>query len=348
MKRLVANRIGLATILGFALSPAIVWAIDHERNKALLAAFSEVVKEPGRSTVQVYCNGYRAVLGAIVREDGYIVTKASELKGKVQCELRDRAGKFDATIVGTDTPTDVALLKVNATGLPAVAWLEGPAPAVGSWLATPGLESKPVAIGVLSVGPRKLNLQPALGVSLDESDDVARIDQVMPAMPAERAGIQAGDIVRRVDGKEVKRRTELQEAIRAHQVGDRIELVIERAGAELTITAMLGSYSQFQDGKRAEIQNTLGGKLSDRRLGFPLVIQHDSVLKPADCGGPIVDLDGKAIGINIARAGRIESYALPSAIVRETVARLIDAKTAAADAKLVDKTLPVESEKKPQ
>src|SRR5437867_1051016 len=126
MKRLVGKLLVLATVLALALSPALSSAIDHERNKALLAAFGEVVKEPGRSTVQIYCDGYRTVFGAIVREDGYIVTKASELKGKVQCELRDRVGKLDATIIGSDVPTDLALLKVSATGLPAVSWHEGP------------------------------------------------------------------------------------------------------------------------------------------------------------------------------------------------------------------------------
>ena len=36
------------------------------------------------------------------------------------------------------------------------------------------------------------------------------------------------------------------------------------------------------------------------------------MLKPRDCGSPIVDLDGKAVGLNIARAGRTETYAIPS------------------------------------
>jgi serine protease Do len=46
-----------------------------------------------------------------------------------------------------------------------------------------------------------------------------------------------------------------------------------------------------------------------------VILQHDTVLKPEECGGPIVNLDGKAIGINIARAGRVESYAIPSEAV---------------------------------
>jgi serine protease Do len=58
--------------------------------------------------------------------------------------------------------------------------------------------------------------------------------------------------------------------------------------------------------------NRMGGPLSERRNGFPTILQHDAVLRPSDCGGPLVDLDGKVIGINIARAGRTESYAAPA------------------------------------
>ena len=43
-----------------------------------------------------------------------------------------------------------------------------------------------------------------------------------------------------------------------------------------------------------------------------VIMQHDSVVLPSDCGGPLVNLEGKLIGINIARAGRMESYSLPS------------------------------------
>jgi len=38
-------------------------------------------------------------------------------------------------------------------------------------------------------------------------------------------------------------------------------------------------------------------------------------LEPDECGGALVDLNGKAVGINIARAGRVSTYALPSSLV---------------------------------
>ncbi|MEX2027294.1 MAG: S1C family serine protease, partial [Pirellulaceae bacterium] len=55
-------------------------------------------------------------------------------------------------------------------------------------------------------------------------------------------------------------------------------------------------------------------------------IQHDTVLKPSECGGPIVDLSGKVVGINIARGGRVESYALPATLVRSLLPDLMSGK----------------------
>lgn len=53
-----------------------------------------------------------------------------------------------------------------------------------------------------------------------------------------------------------------------------------------------------------------GGPFSQRRFGFPTVLAHDTTLAPDQCGGPLVDADGNVIGLNIARALRVTSYAL--------------------------------------
>ena len=66
---------------------------------------------------------------------------------------------------------------------------------------------------------------------------------------------------------------------------------------------------------RGDRMNALGSELSRKRTGFPVILQHDTIIKPKDCGGPLVDLDGKTVGINIARAGRTESYAIPTEAV---------------------------------
>ena len=69
-------------------------------------------------------------------------------------------------------------------------------------------------------------------------------------------------------------------------------------------------------------QEDIGGRLSKRRTGFPLALQHDTVLQPNQCGGPLVDLDGQVVGINIARASRVASYALPAAVVKPVLEKL--------------------------
>jgi len=308
-------------------------------HRTVLLAFREIVAEPTKSTVQIYCDGYRSALGTIVRSDGYVVTKASELKGKIECQLASGGKKHEAQEVTRDSATDLAILKINAQNLPVIQWASGDLPPVGSWLATPALVgagtdiTNPVAIGVLSVAARKiLPPQAALGIRLDTVDEVARVAAVEDDMAADRAGMKAGDVIRKVNGKEIKGASQLRQTIFSYQPGDKVTLLIERNGQEQTLYATLGSMAQLVHGDRAEFQNSLGGPLSERRAGFPLAIQHDSVLKPAECGGPIVDLDGKAVGLNIARAGRVESYALPASIVRETIDRLLQPQLTSAPA----------------
>lgn len=323
--RVVRTLVGLWGV-GLALAATVGLAASDHLPRSLLAAFREVVREPARSTVQVYCDGYRVCLGTVVRSDGYIVTKASELKkGKIECQLSGQSQKHEAQIVARDQATDLAILKIAVDGLPTPRWAEGEPPSVGSWLASVGLSQDPISVGVVSAPTRKISPPPAaLGIQLDQNEDVARIAMVMPGLAADRAGLKAGDVILQVDGVETKGRQNLQQAIRAHQPGEKVTLVIERDGKQQTLDVTLGSMNDFIRDERAEFQNSLGGALSERRTGFPLAIQHDSVLKPSECGGPVVDLDGNVVGVNIARAGRVETYALPALLVRQTVDRLLD------------------------
>ena len=292
--------------------------------QSLFVAFREIIREPAKSTAQIYSDGYRTALGAVVRADGHVVTKASELKGKIEVQLANETQKREAKIVARDAATDLAVLKIDAQNLPVVPWSTSEAPPVGTWLATPGMTRDPISIGVVSVAARKISPpQAALGVQLDIADNVARITSVVQGLAAAKAGLRDGDIIRKIDGTDITGRPHLQETIRSHQPGDKVTVVFERDGRSQTIEVTLGSMTDLVHDERSEFQNSLGGSLSERRTGFPLAIQHDSVLRPADCGGPVVDIDGKVVGLNIARAGRVESYALPAELVRETVDKLL-------------------------
>lgn len=69
--------------------------------------------------------------------------------------------------------------------------------------------------------------------------------------------------------------------------------------------------------KRLEVMEHMGGSLSGVRDDFPLVVQTDLILEPEQCGGPVVDLEGKVRGITLCRAGRIRSYIVSTSYLTE-------------------------------
>ncbi len=73
--------------------------------------------------------------GFIVSEDGYIVTNAHVIKDaqSIIVALPDRR-QFDATLIGSDTRTDLAVLKVEASGLPVLRLGDSKQLKVGQWV----------------------------------------------------------------------------------------------------------------------------------------------------------------------------------------------------------------------
>ena len=277
------------------------------------AAFRDVVAEASRATVRLFVDGEPAALGAIVDSEGWILTKASRLSGDITCQLADGT-VFDAQTVGVNRDFDLAMLKIEATQLPALAISETQSPPVGSWLASVGTGRDPIAVGVVSVPPRAIPHRfGILGVLLDDRAEQALVVQVFPESGAAQAGLQVNDIIATVDGVQTPSREQLIRTVRTYSPGDKLKLEVKRQDETLLVEALLSSDLPGVHPSRDEFQNQLGGELSQRRFGFPNAVQHDSVVEPADCGGPIVNLDGEVVGLNIARSGRTETYAIPSA-----------------------------------
>jgi S1-C subfamily serine protease len=66
-----------------------------------------------------------------------------------------------------------------------------------------------------------------------------RISGVRPGSPAEKAGVQAGDIIVAFAGVPVKTLEDLTFALRGRRAGDRVEVRILRDGAERRLDAVL-------------------------------------------------------------------------------------------------------------
>ncbi len=301
----------------------------------VLEVFRPVVAKPSASTVRVQNDGKDAALGAVVKADGWVLTKASDLKGKITVKLAD--GKdYVAKIVGVDEPCDLALVKIEATGLVPITWRDSKSASPGRWVATPGPGKDPVAIGVVSVAtrPYKQGDQPPknlgsnsgyLGVQLEAGEGGPMIRFVMKDSPAAKAGLKEKDLVYQIGAKKIIDMESLINTVQRHKPGDVITIKLKRKGEDMELKATL---AKIPPGFLGNPQERMGSILSNRRGGFPVILQHDTVLKPSDCGGPLVDLDGQAVGLNIARAGRVESYAIPAEKIQELLPELLSGKRA--------------------
>ena len=73
--------------------------------------------------------------GVIIREDGYIVTNNHVIDGATKIEITlNNNQTYTASLVGTDPATDVALLKIDATGLPAIPFGDSDKLRLGEWV----------------------------------------------------------------------------------------------------------------------------------------------------------------------------------------------------------------------
>ena len=303
---------------------------------AAMEALRPVVAEAGRATVSVLLDGDAVALGTVVSEGGLIITKDTETReGEVEV-LVPGGGRVGAELVERFPQRDLALFKIDAEELTPVRWAEGevPMPAkgldpvrwdeplpLGTMLTAVDADNKPLGIGLVSVETRTMAGAGFLGVQTTESKVGIQLASVVAGSPARRSGLRKGDRILTLDGSKVGAPHEFGQEIRSRKVGDSITLGVSRGGDELEFEVELAARSQRAQGggRRGRL---MGGETSERKGGFPTALQHDIPITPAQCGGPLLDLDGRCVGINVSRAGRIKTLAIPAGEIREILASL--------------------------
>ena len=272
--------------------------------------------------------------GFILTTDGYIMTNAHVVDGadEVLVTLTDDR-EFKARIVGTDKRTDVAVVKIDATGLPAVKVGDVGRLKVGEWVmaigspfglkntVTAGIVSAKardtgdylpfiqtdVAINPGNSGGPLINMRGEvvginsqiysrsggfMGISfaipMDEAIRVSdqlrtsgrvsrgrigvQIDQVTKDVaeaigmakpsgalvrgveagsPADKAGIEAGDIIIRFDGKSIDRHSDLPRLVGNIKPGTRSNLTVFRRGSTKDLTITVGEVESEQVAQRS-------------------------------------------------------------------------------------------------
>ncbi len=272
--------------------------------------------------------------GFVLSADGLIMTNAHVIDGadEVLVTLTDKR-EFKAKIIGADKRSDVAIVKIDATGLPAVKVGDVSRLRVGEWvmaIGSPfGLENS-VTAGIVSAKQREtgdylpfiqtdvainpgnsggplINMRGevvginsqiysrsggSMGISfaipMDEAVRVSeqlratgrvsrgrigvQIDQVTKEVaesiglgkpqgalvrsveagsPAEKAGVEAGDIITRFDGKTVEKSIDLPRMVGGTKPGTRSTLAVFRRGHSKELTVVIAEIDADKPAKKA-------------------------------------------------------------------------------------------------
>ena len=273
--------------------------------------------------------------GFILTGDGYIMTNAHVVDGadEVIVTLTDKR-EFKAKIVGADKRSDVAVVKIEATGLPAVKLGDVGRLKVGEWvmaIGSPfGLENS-VTAGIVSAKQRDTGellplIQTDVAINPGNSggplinmrgevvgvnsqiysrsggfmgisfaipiDEAARVSEQLRASgrvsrgrlgvqigpvskdlaesiglgkargalvgavesgaPAEKAGIEAGDIIVKFDGKLIEKASDLPLAVGNTKPGTRSTVTVFRRGSMKDVSINIGEFDSVKPGTKAD------------------------------------------------------------------------------------------------
>lgn len=287
---------------------------ERTNGSTTLQALDPLRQNASASRVAIGRSRDATLSGIVVAEDGYVLTKASEAEQfrPWKVFLEDGAD-LDARLVKRDQKLDLLLLKIERSGLQAVEWSQTFVSQAGEWLCSLADGGRQIRLGVLSARSRAIpNSGVVLGVLMgpNEDEDGVLIEEVAVDSPAQLAGLQPNDFVIAVDGEPVTTNKMLNQMVNSRLAGDVVKISYLREGTPGECEVRLASRSRVMMNWGGE--DFANGGTSVRTDNFPKILQHEIPLQPSDMGSALYNLDGQAIGLNIARVDRVTTYALPA------------------------------------
>ncbi|OGA23396.1 MAG: protease Do [Betaproteobacteria bacterium RIFCSPLOWO2_02_FULL_67_26] len=299
--------------------------------------FRRFIPQPGPREFQSQSLGS----GFIISQDGYILTNAHvvDTADEITVKLTDKR-EFKAKVIGADRRTDIALIKIDASGLPAVRFGDPGKLRVGEWVLAIGSPfgfENTVTAGIVSAKGRSLpqeNYVPfiqtdvavnpgnsggplfnlrgevvgvnsqiysrtggfmglSFAIPIDVANDIAQqlrttgritrgrigvviqpvsreladgfglsrpqgalVNSVEKGGPADKAGIEAGDVILRFDGKAVSASEDLPRIVGATRPGSRVTVQVWRNKSARDVQLVV---AEMQDDRSAR-QSRRGGK----------------------------------------------------------------------------------------
>jgi|GEM_PF-2523821 len=320
----------------------------HEKAaRRAMAEFRPVVREARESVVALFgTQGEQLALATIVTANGYALTKASALDDEKKIEAEFSDGQTVAvTVVDTLAQYDLALIKLEADNLKPIQWNTNDNLPIGTLLAASSQDEDPLAIGVVSVLTRSLDSSRKgfLGVGMDGGDGGVKVTQVTEGSAAEQAGLLKDDVITAIDGSPIRTPKELTDYVTRKKAEDEVHIGFRRGTEDKVAVATLKSRNDMKLGTKmngetlteSELKQLqrdsdptarMGGRGNRVADGFPMALQNDLLIETNQVGGPAVDLDGKAVALNIARAERTKTYAIPASALTKLLANVAEGK----------------------
>lgn len=277
-----------------------------------------------------------SVIGTIVRSDGLILTKASELGATFSVRYDGRS--YPGILLSTDEKTDLALVGIAENNMPVVRWAdESPKP--GSTVAAPillqesteDMVSEPSSyLGAFShvleanrPTVHATSQVTSLGLTSEQIDSQLVIAALQDDTPAYRSGLSPGDVILQIDETKITSRADLTAFLDQQVVGQEVTLTIERAGTRKEFPVELIAPVLIPPATGISLTEGVPMIPSVRRAPFPDTYVHTAPLNAWDCGSPLYDLQGRALGLNIAAVAPARTLALPPVEIRAALKRLL-------------------------
>lgn len=258
-----------------------------------------------------------SIVGTLIKGTPFIVSKGSMVADKPTTKLGDAQTELE--IAARDDKNDLVLLKsteANTVGID-LTDTSDEAPKIGRFLISPDADGEGLVsiVSTEAFASRKEQTRGFLGVmpADNQESDGAILEQVTEGGAADRAGLKVGDVVTQLNETAIKTQMDMRRFLGTVDPNAIVVATFTRGDEELEKSIRLDAFPSLTN-HAADMMDKSG-----RRDGFSKVIPHDADLEPDECGGPVFDLDGNFIGLNIARNSRVRSYAIPANIVKSLV-----------------------------
>jgi Do/DeqQ family serine protease len=81
---------------------------------------------------------------------------------------------------------------------------------------------------------QRINSDPSSKVQIQDEEGVV-IYEVLPSSPALKAGLKVGDVIKKIDGKEITKASQIQQAVENTSVGQSLKVEVNRNGKAMNI-----------------------------------------------------------------------------------------------------------------